>query len=93
MFTITTTPEPAIDGVIIELTGSLMADAGQQLQMKLTFALAGHPQGVAAELRRQARKLSLDAMPQQRDLLRSGSCGQAHRRLSVEAQLAHHATV
>ena len=50
MFTITTTPEPAIDGVIIKLTGSLMADAGQQLQMKLTFALAGHPRNVILDM-------------------------------------------
>jgi hypothetical protein len=50
MFTITTTPEPAIDGAVIKLTGSFMAEAGQQLQMKLTFALAGHPRNVVLDL-------------------------------------------
>lgn len=50
MFTITTTPEPAISGLIIKLTGSLMAESGQQLQMKLTFALAGHPRNVVLDL-------------------------------------------
>ncbi len=50
MFTISSTPEPSIDGVIVKLVGSAMSEAGQQLQMRLTFIIAGHPRNVVLDL-------------------------------------------
>jgi anti-anti-sigma regulatory factor len=46
MFTVTSTPEPAIDGVIVKMAGAATGTAGAELQMKLTFIVAGHPRGV-----------------------------------------------
>lgn len=50
MFTITTTPEPSIDGIVIKMTGAATVDAGPKLQMKLTFAVASHPRNVVLDM-------------------------------------------
>lgn len=50
MFTFTTTPEPSIDGLVVKMAGSATGEAGAQIQMKLTFIVAGHPRAVIVDM-------------------------------------------
>jgi hypothetical protein len=50
MFTFTTIPEPAINGLIVRLSGAATGGAGSQLQMRLTFIVTDHPRAVVLDL-------------------------------------------
>ncbi|MFT3683804.1 MAG: STAS domain-containing protein [Phycisphaerales bacterium] len=50
MFSIKATPEPSIDGVIVKMSGAATGTAGAEMQMKLTFVVAGHPRGVVIDV-------------------------------------------